>query len=206
MNVVLLGIQGSGKGTQAELLSQKYKLPHINVGDSFRENIQNQTELGKIAKSYIDKGELVPDEFVFAIVEDVLNKAEKGFFLDGFPRNLEQAKFLLSKFKIDKVLLLELDDETAIKRILARRQCKKCKKVYNILFQKPEIENVCDICGGELILREDDNKQAIKKRIEKFHHETEKVIELFKEQSNFFLINAAQSLSAINKEIISKIN
>ena len=206
MNVVLLGIQGSGKGTQAELLSQKYKLPHINVGDSFRENIQKQTELGKIAKSYIDKGELVPDEFVFAIVEDVLNKAEKGFFLDGFPRNLEQAEFLLIKFKIDKAFLLELDDETAIKRILARRQCKKCKKVYNKLFQKPEVENVCDVCGGELIQREDDNKQAIKKRIEKFHHETEKVIDLFKEQSNFIAINAAQSLSAINKEIISKIN
>ena len=206
MNVVLLGIQGSGKGTQAELLSKKYKLPHINVGDSFRENIQKQTELGKIAKSYIDKGELVPDEFVFAIVEDVLNKAENGFFLDGFPRNLEQAEFLLNKFKIDKVFLLVLDDETAIKRILARRQCKNCKKVYNKLFQKPEVENVCDVCGGELIHREDDNKQAIKKRIEKFHHKTEKVIELFKEQSNFITINAAQSLLAINKEIISNIN
>ncbi len=206
MNVVLLGIQGSGKGTQAELLSKKYNLPHINVGDSFRINIQNQTELGKIAKTYIDKGELVPDEFVFVMLESILKKAENGFFLDGFPRNLKQAKFLLNKIKIDKIFFLELDDETAIKRILARRQCKKCKKVYNILFQKPEIENLCDVCGGELIHREDDNEKTISKRIEKFHQATEKVIKLFKEQKNFHTINAAQSLLEINQEIISNIN
>ena len=206
MNIVLLGIQGSGKGTQSDLLVEKYGLVHITTGGLFRKNIKQETRLGKIAKSFIDKGELVPDEYAFEIVSQALSSAKDGFILDGFPRNLEQAKFLMSKFKIDTVFLLELDEETAIKRILARRQCKNCKKVYNILFQKPEVENVCDVCGGELILREDDNKQAIKKRIEKFHHETEKVIELFKEQSNFITINAAQSLLAINKEIISKIN
>ncbi|NQV19122.1 MAG: nucleoside monophosphate kinase [Armatimonadetes bacterium] len=206
MNVVLLGIQGSGKGTQSDLLVEKYGLVHITTGGLFRQNIKQETRLGKIAKSFIDKGELVPDEYAFEIVSKALSSAKDGFILDGFPRNLEQTKFLLNKFEIDKVFLLELDDETAIERILARRQCKKCKKVYNILFQKPKVKNVCDICGGELILREDDNKKAICKRIEKFHHETEKVIKLFKEQSNFFSINATQSLSVISKEIISKIN
>ena len=140
MNIVLLGIQGSGKGTQSDLLVEKYGLVHITTGGLFRQNIKQGTKLGKIAKSFIDKGELVPDEYVFEIVSQALSSAKDGCVLDGFPRNLEQAKFLLKKFKIDKVFLLELDDKTSIKRILARRQCKKCKKIYNILFQKHTFE------------------------------------------------------------------
>ena len=205
MNIILIGIQGSGKGTQAKMLSDKFGWSHITTGDLFRENIKNNTELGKIAISYTDKGELVPDKYVFEIVEDALSKAENGFILDGFPRNMEQAEFLNNKFKIDRVLLLDLSDEISMKRTLARRNCIDCKRDYNILFKKPKNKDVCDACGGQLVQRKDDNEEAIKKRLEKFHSETEKVIDYFREKDILISINADQNLQDIQAEIITKL-
>ena len=205
MNIILIGIQGSGKGTQAKLLQEKFGWTHITTGDLFRENIKNRTELGKIAQTFTDKGELVPDKYVFKIIEDALSKAEKGFILDGFPRNLEQAEFLLKKIRIDKVILLDLSDEVAIKRVSARRICSNCKADYNLLYHQPELEGICDICGGKIIQRKDDTELAIKKRLEKFHHETSRAIKLFAEKNMLIKVNADRKLEEIQKEIISKL-
>ena len=205
MNLILIGIQGSGKGTQAKLLQEKFGWLHITTGDLFRENIKNQTELGKIARTFSDKGELVPDKYVFKIVEDALSKTEKGFILDGFPRNLEQTEFLLKKIPIDKVVLLELNDNVAVKRVTARRMCIDCKADYNLLFHPSKIEGVCDNCGGKIIQRKDDTEQAIKKRLEKFHLETRKAIELFKEKNMLIKINADCKLEDIHREIVTKL-
>ena len=206
MNIILIGIQGSGKGTQAKLLEIRFGWEHITTGDLFRKNIVQETELGLLVKEYIDKGELAPDKYVFEIVRNALNKAVKGFILDGFPRNIEQLKFLVKNFEIDSVMLLDLTDDKAIERLMARRICKICKKDYNILFKKPKIPGICDVCESALIKRDDDNKEAISKRIEKFHNETKKVIEYFTEKNLLIHINADQSLEAIHEEIIRKLN
>lgn len=206
MNIILIGIQGSGKGTQAKLLNEKYGWEHITTGDLFRNNIEAATELGLKAKKFIDKGELVPDKYVFLIVKDALEKAVDGFVLDGFPRNIEQVHFLQENFDIQRVVLLELSDDKAVERLMARRNCVKCKRDYNILFKKPQQEGVCDVCGGELVIRNDDTEKAIRKRIEKFHNETNRVIEYYTEQGLLVTVNADQPVEAIYNDIISKLN
>jgi adenylate kinase len=205
MNIILIGIQGSGKGTQAKLLNEKYGWEHITTGDLFRNNIEAATELGLKAKKFIDKGELVPDKYVFLIVKDALEKAVDGFVLDGFPRNIEQVRFLQENFDIQQVVLLELSDDKAVERLMARRNCVICKKDYNILFKKPQREGICDVCGGELIMRDDDTEKAIRKRIEKFHNETNRVIEYYTEQGLLVTVNADQPVEAIYNDIISKL-
>jgi len=147
----------------------------------------------------------VPDKYVYGIVEDALNKADKGFLLDGFPRNMEQAEFLDSKFEIDNIVIYDLSDEKAIERIMARRNCKECKTDFNILFKKPKEEGVCDLCGGELVQRADDNEAAVSKRIEKFHAETKPVIDFFKDKKTIVYINADQTPDEIMAELESKI-
>ena len=205
MNIILIGIQGSGKGTQAKLLNEKYGWEHITTGDLFRKNIEAATELGITAKKFIDKGELVPDKYVFLIVKDALEKAVDGFVLDGFPRNMEQVRFLQENFNIQRIVLLELSDDKAVERLMARRNCVKCKRDYNILFKKPQREGVCDVCGGELVIRDDDTETAIRKRIEKFHNETNQVIEYYAEKGLLSTINADQSVKSIHNEIITKL-
>lgn len=205
MNIILIGVQGSGKGTQAKLLQDKFGWDHITTGELFRYNISQGTKLGKQVKSFIDKGELVPDSYVLGIVGDALASRQKGFILDGFPRNLQQLNFLKQNFKIDWVVLLDLPDVKAIERLLARRECSACKKDYNLLFKKPRREGICDVCGKEIIQRDDDNKIAISKRIEKFHHETEKVIEHYAELGKLIKVDADQSVAAIHQEIISRL-
>lgn len=201
MNIILIGIQGSGKGTQAELLAEKFGWKHINVGELFRQNIEQKTELGLKAKSYIEKGELVPDELVFDLIETALKSAKNGFVLDGFPRNMKQAEYLLNHFRIDKVILLDLPDKSAIKRLTSRRVCEKCGAVYNLLFKKPKVEGICDKCGGNLIQRKDDTEVVISKRIEKFHQETGKVIEFFAAKNLLVKIDADRDLKEIESDI-----
>ena len=201
MNIVLIGVQGSGKGTQAEILAEKFGWKHINIGEIFRENIEQKTALGLEAQSYIDKGELVPDKLVFQLIESVLKNARNGFVLDGFPRNMKQAEYLTEHFRIDKVILLDLSDNTAVKRLTSRRVCENCGAVYNLLFKKPKVEGICDICGGKLIQRKDDTEEVISKRIEKFHQETGKVITFFKSKNMLEKVNGEQNLQAINREI-----
>ncbi len=205
MNLILIGIQGSGKGTQATLLTEKYGWQQITTGGLFRENIAQKTKLGLITKEFIEKGELVPDKYVFAIVEDALKKQNGKFILDGFPRNIKQAEFLLERFQIDSVIQLDISDELALERTTSRRICSKCKQDYNVLYKNPKSEGICDKCGGDVITRNDDQPEAIKKRIEKFHNETNEVIELFDTKNLLVKIDASRKPDEIFAEIVEKI-
>lgn len=168
-NIILLGKQGCGKGTQAKKISEYLNIPHISTGDIFRENIKNKTDLGKKVKSIIDRGNLVSDEITFKLVEDRLNKADckDGFILDGFPRNLNQAKLLEHFEKINHVFNIIIKDETSVERISGRRSCPK-GHVYHIKYNPPKKENICDEDGQKLFQRDDDKPKEIKKRLEIF--------------------------------------
>jgi adenylate kinase len=173
MNLVLMGLPGAGKGTQAAKIVDKYGIPHISTGDMFRAAIKEGTELGMKAKSYMDAGNLVPDEVTIGIVEERLSKSdcENGFLLDGFPRTVAQAEALekiLSKSKrsIDYVLNIDVDKEQLMERLTGRRICKQCGATYHVIFNPPSEEGICDKCGGELYQREDDNEETVKTRLE----------------------------------------
>ena len=166
MKIVLLGPPGSGKGTQANIICEKYNLPHISTGDIFRYNIKNETELGKKVKSYIDSGSLVPDEVTIDIVKDRLEDAdcEKGFVLDGFPRNLVQAKALSSFVTIDKAIMIDLSDEEIIRRLSGRRMCSSCGNPTHVDWL---VDGKCEKCGGEVMTRDDDKEEVVRARLEK---------------------------------------
>ena len=166
MKIVLLGPPGSGKGTQANIICEKYNLPHISTGDIFRYNIKNETELGKKVKSYIDSGSLVPDEATIDIVKDRLENAdcEKGFVLDGFPRNLVQAKALSSFVTIDKAIMIDLSDEEIIRRLSGRRMCASCGNPTHVDWL---VDGKCEKCGGEVMTRDDDKEEVVRARLEK---------------------------------------
>ncbi|MDP8268667.1 MAG: nucleoside monophosphate kinase [Candidatus Tenebribacter davisii] len=206
MNILLIGIQGCGKGTQAKLLEERFGWKHITTGNLLRENFENKTELGIIAKKFMDAGELVPDKYVFQIVEDALAKVDEGSILDGFPRNMEQLRFLEKNFTIDKVILLDLSDEKAIERVSSRRNCIDCKKDYNLLYHKPKVEGICDVCGGKIVQRDDDYEDAIKKRIEKFYKETSEVITYFNEEGKLIRVNADDPIDTIQANIIKALD
>ncbi|MBR1984481.1 MAG: adenylate kinase [Clostridia bacterium] len=166
MKIVLLGPPGSGKGTQAHIICEKYNLPHISTGDIFRANLANKTELGLKAKAYMDRGELVPDELTISIVVDRLQQSDcqKGFVFDGFPRNLAQAKELDKMVELDKAIMIHLDDEEIINRLSKRRMCKVCGNPTHMDWL---VEDKCEKCGGEVYQREDDAPATIKARLEK---------------------------------------
>lgn len=166
MKIVLLGPPGSGKGTQANIICEKYNLPHISTGDIFRYNIKNETELGKKVKSYIDSGSLVPDEVTIDIVKDRLENAdcEKGFVLDGFPRNLVQAKALSSFVTIDKAIMIDLSDDEIIRRLSGRRMCASCGNPTHVDWL---VDGKCEKCGGEVMTRDDDKEEVVRARLEK---------------------------------------
>ncbi len=206
MNILLIGIQGCGKGTQAMILEEKFGWKHITTGNLLRESIENKTKLGLTAKKFMDEGELVPDKYVFKIVEDALSNIEKGSILDGFPRNMEQLKYLEKNFTIDKVVLLELSDEKAIERVSSRRNCVDCKKDYNLLYSKPEKEGICDVCGGEIVQRDDDHEEAIIKRIEKFYKDTSEVISYFSNAAKLIRVNADDPINIIQENIVKALN
>ena len=191
MYIVMLGAPGSGKGTAAKILSKKTGLPHISTGDMFREQIKKETELGKLANSYISNGKLVPDEVTIDIVKDRLNweDAENGVILDGFPRTEMQAKaldeILNQKGKeITIVPELVIPDKIIIERILNRATCsnKECGAIYNIKFKPPKVEGICDICGSKLVTRTDDNEETIKNRLEVYRKNSKDLIEFYKEK------------------------
>lgn len=205
MNILLIGIQGCGKGTQAKLLENNFGWKHITTGNLLRESVEKKTELGLAAKKFMDEGELVPDKYIFQIVEEALSNSPKGVILDGFPRNMKQLKYLEKNFKIDKVVLLELSDEKAIERVSSRRHCVDCKKDYNLLYKKPKVEGICDVCGGKIVQRDDDYEAAIKKRIEKFYKDTSEVIEYFSAQGKLINVNADDSIESIQENIIKKL-
>ncbi len=177
-----MGPPGAGKGTQGEILEKKLGVSTISTGLMLRAAIKEQTEVGKMAEEYINAGKLVPDDVIVAIVKERLAEAdcEKGFILDGFPRTTAQAEALDSAgVKIDKVLLLEVDDEVIVERLSSRRECSKCGTPYNVISKKPAKEGICDNCGGSLILRDDDNPKTIENRLNVYHEQTEPIKEFY---------------------------
>lgn len=189
MNIIMLGAPGAGKGTIASQMNERYNLPHISTGDIFRENIKNNTELGKMAKSYIDKGALVPDDVTTDITVDRISKddCKDGFILDGFPRNFAQAKGLddaMEKLgrKIDLVILVDATDKQITERLSGRRVCESCGEVYHIVNMPPKVEGVCDKCNGKLIHRKDDTEEVVLDRLKTYHELTQPLIDYYKEK------------------------
>lgn len=186
MKIVMLGAPGAGKGTQAKMIAEKYSIPHVSTGDIFRANIKNGTELGKEAKSYMDKGELVPDELTVRILLDRVAQEDckNGYVLDGFPRTIPQAEVLdaeLTKMgdKIDFAINVEVPDENIIKRMSGRRACLKCGATYHIVHIPPVKEGICDKCGSELVLRDDDKEETVKNRLSVYHEQTQPLIDFY---------------------------
>lgn len=178
MKLILMGPPGAGKGTQGEILEKKLGISTISTGLMLRTAIKDQTEVGKLAEQYINDGKLVPDEVIVEIVKQrlALPDCEKGFILDGFPRTTAQAEALeAAGVEIDKVLLLEVDDNKIVERLSSRRECSKCGIPYNIVSKKPAKEGICDSCGGELIIRKDDVPETIQNRLDIYHEQTEPI-------------------------------
>jgi adenylate kinase len=184
--IIFLGPPGAGKGTQAERLAEDLKIKKISTGDILREAVAKGTELGQRAKSYMERGELVPDEIILGIIEGAIND-EDGFILDGFPRNINQAKALdemLSRkgLNITHVIFLDVPDEEIIKRIAYRRVCLKCGAVYNLIFNPPKEDEICNNCGSKLVQREDDREEVVRKRLEVYRGSTEALIRIYEER------------------------
>jgi adenylate kinase len=204
MRIVLVGPPGAGKGTQATRLAGKLSIPHISTGDLFRANISRQTELGKLAKSYMDAGNLVPDEVTIAMAKDRMEQpdAENGFLLDGFPRNVSQAEALdellkTEAIKLDAVLDLEVPEEEVVKRIAGRRICRNdSAHVFHVTYSPAKKDGVCDVCGGELYQRDDDSEETVRKRLEVYHTQTEPIIDYYKTQG---LVVTISSLGPVDE-------
>ena len=189
MNIIMLGAPGAGKGTFSAYLEEKYQIPHISTGDIFRENIKNNTELGAKAKTYMDKGELVPDELVVSLVVDRLaaDDCKKGFILDGFPRTMAQAEALTEALKdadsgIDCAINIEAPDDFIVERMAGRRVCPKCGASYHLVNVPPKAEGICDVCGAELIQRDDDAPETVANRLNVYHEQTQPLIDYYAEQ------------------------
>lgn len=210
MKLVLLGPPGAGKGTQAAEIVKKYNVPHISTGDIFRKNISEGTELGTKAKEYMDKGLLVPDDLVVAIVKDRLSEADckDGFLLDGFPRTVDQADSLDTELKnldysLDKVLNIYVDKDALIERAVGRRICKSCGATYHISFNKPKEEGKCDLCGGELFQRSDDTEETVAKRIGVYLEQTEPLIDYYDKKGILANIDGDQDINKVFSEIVT---
>jgi adenylate kinase len=187
MRIVLLGPPGSGKGTQARHLVDRYGVPLIATGDLFRGNIQQGTELGLKAKAYLDAGELVPDDMTIAMVMSAVDRTPGGFILDGFPRNIPQAETLEAELTsrsrpLSAALALILDEEEAVKRIAGRRTCANCQTPYNVFFNPPGTEGLCDVCGGPLIQRTDENVETVRRRLEVYRESTAPLLKFYSER------------------------
>ena len=213
MNIVLLGAPGSGKGTLASRLEERLHIPHIATGDIFRFNLKNNTELGKLAKTYIDKGELVPDDVTCNMVRDRFNEqdAKEGFILDGFPRTIPQATELDKMLKemgrkIDYVFLVQADDERIVKRMGGRRVCKNCGEVYHVETLKPKVDGICDKCGSELVQRDDDKESVVKDRLKVYHEQTAPLIDYYKNQNLVHEVDGFATVEEVTNSALSIIN
>jgi adenylate kinase len=209
MRLIMLGAPGAGKGTQAKILSEEYSIPHISTGDIFRYNIQKKTALGTTAAKYIDDGILVPDDITLKLIVDRLEQEDckNGFILDGFPRTIHQANMLdrhmsEGNMNIDMVIFISITHETAEKRITSRMVCKNCGASYNAIHRKPKIENVCDICGSEVIKRKDDNLDIILERLKTYEKETAPLISYYEKQGKIEKIYGQTTIEETTKRVL----
>lgn len=205
MNLVFMGPPGAGKGTQAEILSEKLGIPTVSTGVMLRTAIREGSELGAVASGYINDGKLVPDEVIVGIVKERLSSPdlEKGFILDGFPRTVVQAEALTATgIKIDKVLSLEVADEKIVERLSSRRECSKCGAPYNVISNKPEKDGICDKCGGELIQRKDDNPETIMNRLNIYHSETEPIKAYYEKLGLLVCAEGCELLADTTKNVV----
>ena len=206
MNIILLGAPGAGKGTQATRISDGYGLPHISTGDIFRENIKNQTEIGLLAKSYIDKGQLVPDEVTCKIVESRIAREDckAGYMLDGFPRTIVQAEALDKITKIDLVINIEVDFSLVMDRLCGRRVCKECGENTHVTWLNGETK--CPRCGGELYQRKDDNPETVQSRLEVYSAQTAPLIQYYTEKGILFNVVSDSTPEAVYEKISEKLD
>ncbi|MDX9916381.1 MAG: adenylate kinase [Gudongella sp.] len=208
MRLILLGPPGAGKGTQASAIVEKYQIPHISTGDIFRANIKEGTALGKEAKSYMDKGLLVPDELVVTIVKDRLLKDDcaKGFLLDGFPRTVSQAKSLDSELnemgiELDRVININADAGILVERAVGRRICRECGATYHVKFNPPKVEGVCDKDGGELYQRDDDNEETVSTRISVYMEQTQPLIDYYGDRGLLLNVDGTLEIETVSRLI-----
>jgi adenylate kinase len=209
MRLILFGAPGVGKGTQAKILSEKFKIPHIATGDILREAVRNSTDLGIKAKSFMDKGELVPDSVMFGIIRERLKEPDtvNGFILDGFPRTLPQAEELERVFselgiKLDAVVSIEVDNSEIVKRLSARRTCRSCGSIFNLLVDKIE-DSICPKCGGELFQRDDDKPETVQKRLEVYDKQTSPVKDFYYTRKILRKVDGTGTVEKVTSEIVS---
>lgn len=200
---VIMGIQGSGKGTQGTMLARDFDLTQIAVGDIFRWHVQNHTKIGAHVRRVMAAGELVGDDLVESVVRQRLDQHDwnYGFVVDGFPRNHRQAEFFLESYDIDGVIHLDLPDEEVRRRVLARRLCSRCGMDYNLIAHRPEVEDRCDVCGAALVSREDDTEEALSARLNDYHTKTNPVLELFRRKEFVVSVDARPDPASVQTAI-----
>lgn len=209
MKIILLGPPGAGKGTQAQSISNKYNIPHISTGDIFRKNISEGTELGTLAKGYMDKGQLVPDEVTIKLVRSRLKQedCQDGYLLDGFPRTVYQAKALDAMLdkdneKVDVALLIQVPRAFIIDRMSGRRVCPSCGATYHLTYNPPMIKGICDVCGTKVIQRKDDVKETVEDRLDIYDEQTEPLIEYYLEKDILRVVDGTMAINAVFESII----
>ncbi|MDU2552129.1 MAG: adenylate kinase [Staphylococcus epidermidis] len=209
MNIILMGLPGAGKGTQASEIVKKFPIPHISTGDMFRKAIKDETDLGKEAKSYMDRGELVPDEVTVGIVKERISEddAKKGFLLDGFPRTIDQAESLsqiMSELdrEIDAVINIEVPEEELMNRLTGRRICEKFGTTYHLVFNPPKVDGICDIDGGKLYQREDDNPETVSNRLSVNVKQSKPILEYYNNKGVLKNIDGSKDIDEVTKDVI----
>ncbi len=204
---VIMGPQGSGKGTQASLLARGFDLVHISVGDIFRWHVKNRSKLGTRVKRYMSEGRLVPDEMVAEVVKSRLDIHDwrYGFVLDGFPRNAAQTEFFLENYDIDAVIVIELEEETALARIQSRRLCSSCGLDYSLIQLRPHVPSVCDNCGGRLVPRDDDTPEAVRTRLKEYREKTRPILDLLRAKELIVSVDGTPAPDVVQAEIRRKL-
>jgi adenylate kinase len=203
MKIIMLGPPGAGKGTQAQLLVEKFKIPQISTGDLLRKAVADGTKLGKEAKGYMDSGKLVPDELVLELVKERIHEPDckKGYIMDGYPRNTKQAEAMGKLDRMDIVINIVVDTKELIDRLTARRTCKKCNAIYNLTGKPSKVPGKCDVCGGDLYQRDDDTAETVKKRLATYKEQTEPLIKYYKMLGILRDIDASQGIEKTHEKI-----
>jgi len=210
MKIIMLGAPGAGKGTQAKRIAEKYGIPHISTGDIFRANIKNQTELGMKAKGYMDQGALVPDALTLELIMDRFTNddCKNGYVLDGFPRTIPQAEALTAALAdkqdaVDYAINVDVPDEAIVSRMSGRRACLACGGTYHVKFNPTKVEGICDACGGELVLREDDKPETVQKRLDVYHEQTQPLIDYYQTQNILKEVDGTLPMEEVFQAIIA---